>query len=109
MIRDAPAGDHLVTLRLGSREERLAAPVRPAETLALTYFFPRPAAPPPGGRRPESSRGASETPRGVREALDEALEAPRKALEKLRETLGRGGGSEAPRPAPPPGPSGSER
>jgi hypothetical protein len=48
VIRDTPAGDHLVTLRLGWREERLAAPVRPAETLALSYFFPDAAAPPPG-------------------------------------------------------------
>jgi serine/threonine protein kinase len=86
VIEDVPAGDRVVTLRLGTREHSLLASVQQGQTVAVSFSFPVP-----------SGSSAEDLGRQTRETLDKlrgtADRIQRDAAQTLREMLDRAGGA----------------
>jgi hypothetical protein len=85
LIGDGPAGERVVTLRLGTREQSLRASVQQGQTVAVSFSFPGP------------SSSAEDLGRQTRETLDRLRgtvdRVQRDAARTLRDVLDRAGGA----------------
>jgi hypothetical protein len=85
LIGDVPAGERVVTLRLGAREQSLRASVQQGQTVAVSFSFPGP------------SSSAEDLGRQTRETLDRLRgtvdRVQRDAARTLRDVLDRAGGA----------------
>jgi hypothetical protein len=95
LIGDVPAGERVVTLRLGAREQSLRASVQQGQTVAVNFSFPE-----PGVSAEDLGRQTRETLDRLRGTVDRVQ---RDTMQTLRDALdraagSRGGGRPAPKP-----------
>jgi eukaryotic-like serine/threonine-protein kinase len=86
VIANVPAGDRVVTLRLGEREHSLSAFVPEGQTVALRYQFPPESAPSPSAE--DVGRRTRETVDRLRGTVDKTQ---KEAVQTLRGVLDRAG------------------